>query len=85
MIYKIITNNDGELNERSVNSKKNMKAICQDEYVKLINIYKEDCDEFELTDRWENAEVDSYSMGATIDYAMGHEYIYDISVKVEVA
>ncbi len=95
--YTVIVNNDGELHTHRVLSCAPIKEIADNEYYKLLNTY-EDLDECQL-DEWkeeEHANADKGShidltgepimvqMGATIDYCMGHEYIYDISIKVEV-
>lgn len=97
MKYSIITNNNGALDTKTINSKKGIWEVCENEYNELIDTYKKDSDDFELTDKWEteehsNADKGSYidltgepvevEMGVTIDYCMGHEYIYGISVKV---
>ena len=85
--YNVITNNDGELTHQIIESNNKLTDVCRNAYDKLIQTYKDDDDEFILTDEWENTELESKpafaSMGATIDYEMGHEYRYDVSVKVE--
>lgn len=79
--YTIITNNDGALNSRTIESSKSLKKVCESEYKALLNSY-DGLDECEV-DEWETEDKKSYTLGATIDYCMGHEYIHDISVKVE--
>ncbi len=88
MQYLVITNNDGELSKRVVNSEKSPYDVCKTEYRFLVESYRDsDVTDwgFELTDEWEDKKEDEVSMGSSIDFCMGKDYIYDISVKVTAA
>ena len=81
MSYTVITNNDGELDSKIVKTRKNIEKVCRDAYKDLLDKY-EDLDECQIDD-WYEFDKDICSMGATIDYCMGHEYVYEVSVKVK--
>ena len=86
MKYTVITNNDGELNTKTINSRKSIRKVCQEEYDLLVKSFEDEASlGFELTDEWEEEDKGSVQMGATIDYCMGRDYIYDVSVKVTAA
>ncbi len=78
--YTVIINNDGALDTYTIRAAKNREDVAKEEYQKLLSKY-EDLDDAEI-EKWTNSEDDGFTIGATIDYCMGHEYIYHISVKV---
>ena len=80
MKYIVISNNNGDLDTKKVESKKSAKELCIEEYNKLLNSY-EDLDECYIDD-WEAEDIGETQMGATIDYCMVYECVYEISVKV---
>ena len=88
--YLITTYNEGIVTKK-IETEKSMKDICLEEYNAILKEFRDDCDAFDIVEPWsnnthdENGDLVSSSMGATIDYCMGHEYIYEISVKVEAA
>lgn len=91
---EVIVNNDGVLRTHSTITSESVRDICIKEFNQLVDSYKAEDDsngkdlDFIITDEWskeevENGSVVSMSKGATIDYEMGDEYRYDVSIFVK--
>ncbi len=90
---EVIVNRDSVLRTYSTITSESVRDLCVKEFNWLVDSYKAEDDpngnlDFIITDEWskeemENGSVVSMSQGATIDYEMGDEYRYDISVSVK--